>query len=189
MGVPLLSGQEKALELYKHIIKNAPYGTYGDQAQFQIGEIYKAQGEYEEAKKAYQAVVDDYPQSDLVAKSRYQIAYCAMLASHQYHYNEEQAEQAIEEFESFRKSFPTEELALEAEESIRSLRAERAETGLDTAEFYERLKKYKSARVYYEQIVASYPETPAAEIARHKINKIDQRESEPKKSGFKFRLW
>src|SRR3989338_2919490 len=46
LGVPALPGQEKAIELYKHIVKNAPFGTYGDQAQFKIGEVLKTQGEY-----------------------------------------------------------------------------------------------------------------------------------------------
>jgi TolA-binding protein len=95
LGVPALSGQEKALELYNHIVKNAPFGTYGDQAQFKIGELYKTQSEYQDAQKAFQAVVDEYPNSTLVSKARYQIAYCSMQASKKTQYDEQHAEQAI----------------------------------------------------------------------------------------------
>src|SRR3989338_1217907 len=119
LGIPVLSGQDKAIELYKHIVRNAPFGTYGDQAQFQIGEIYKTMAEYEEAQKAYQQVVDEYPNSELVGKARYQIAYVAMQASKKSQYNEQYAERAIEEFQGFKESFPEDQQALEADESIR----------------------------------------------------------------------
>ena len=96
LGILVLSGQDKAIELYKHVVKNAPYGSYGAEAQFQIGEVYKTMQEYEEAQKAYQQVIDEYPNSELVTKARYQIAYVGMEASKKSQYNEQYDERAIE---------------------------------------------------------------------------------------------
>lgn len=187
LGVPALPGQEKALELYNHIVKNAPFGSYGDQAQFKIGEVYKSQGEFLEAQKAFQAVVDEYPSSEWVAKARYQIAYCSMQASKSAQYNEEYAQRAIEEFEGYKSSFPADSQAVEAEESIKALRAKKAMTHYETAAFYERLKKNVSAKTYYQEVVDRYPETPAAGLARKKLGLIVVKENAPKKS--RFRLW
>ena len=53
LGVPMLPGHDKAIELYNHIIKNAPFGSYGDQAQYKLAELYQSQGEYELAQKAF----------------------------------------------------------------------------------------------------------------------------------------
>jgi outer membrane assembly lipoprotein YfiO len=180
-GVPILSGQEKALEIYKHIVKSAPFGTYGDQAQFKIGEVYKAQAEFEEAQKAFQAVVDEYPSSDLVAKARYQIAYCSMQASKKSQYNEQYAQRAIEEFEGFKQTFPGDEQTLEADEAIKALRAKKALTNLETAQFYEKQGKVASAKVYYQEVASKYPDTPSGEIAKKKVDELAARDE--KKEG------
>lgn len=187
LGVPALPGQEKAIELYKHIVKNAPFGSYGDQAQFNIGEVYKTQGEFEEAQKAFQAVVDEYPTSELVSKAHYQIAYCSMQASKKAEYNEQNAQRAIEEFQGFKEAFPNDKQAVEADEAIKALRMKKAMTSYDIGGFYEKQNKWSSAKVYYEEVVKKYPETPAAEMARKKIESLVSKENEVPKQG--FHLW
>ncbi len=189
LGIPVLSGQEKAIELYKHIVKNAPFGSYGPEAQFQIGEVYKAQGEYEEAQKAFQTVVVEYPNSELVSEARYQIATCSMEASKKAQYNEQYAQRAIEEFQGFKSSFPNDQQqVVEADEAIKALRTKKALTSFETAEFYERQKKYKSAKVYYVEVVEKYADTSVAERARKKLEEMSKKEnaSAPR---FGFRLW
>ncbi len=189
-GIPALSGQDKAIELYQHIVKNAPFGSYGAEAQFAIGEVYKKLGNFEDSQKAYQSVVDDYPQSDLVSKARYQIAAVSMEASKQSHSSEQYAERAIEEFEGFKNSFPDDTQAVEADESIKMLRAKKAMTQFDTAAFYEKQKKIASAKFYYQEIVGKYPETPAAAEARKRLDKIIQAESGgPKPSKPWYKIW
>ena len=172
LGMPLLTGEEKALELYGHIVKNAPFGSYGDQAQFQTGEVYKAQGEYEEAQKAFQTVVDEYPNSELISQARYQIANCSMLSSKKAQYNEQYAEKAIDEFQGFKKAFPTDKQTLEAEEAIKTLRAKKAQASFETATFYERQKKYTSAKVYYQQVTRDYPDTDFGQQAKKKADEM-----------------
>ena len=172
LGVPALPGQEKALELYKHIVKNAPFGTYGDQAQFKIGELYKSQGEYEEAQKAFQAVVDEYPSSELVPQARYQIAYSSMQASKKSQYNESYADRAIEEFQGFKENFPSSRQSVEAEEAIKALRNKKAMTQFDIADFYERQNKLASAKVYYQEVITQYPETASAAEAQKRLDEI-----------------
>lgn len=193
LGVPVLPGQEKAIELYQHIVKNAPFGSYGDQAQFQIGEVLKSQGEFEESRKAYQAVIDNYPGSPLVAQAQYEIGYVALQVSQRAAYSEQTAQRAIEEFQGFKENFPQHERAVEADESIRALRMQKSQILLDTAQFYERQKKYKSARVYYGEILDRYGDTPQAEHAKERFDALVKQENEPdKKSLFsvpKFKLW
>jgi outer membrane protein assembly factor BamD len=172
VGMPVLPGSDKALELYKHIVKNAPFGTYGDQAQFQIGELYKSTGEYQEAQKAYQQVMDDYPSSPLVPKAKYQIAYVSMLASNHSVYNEQQADRAVEEFQGLKNDFPENQEALEADESIRVIRNEKAQAILKTAQFYDKQRRYKSAKIYYREITERYGDTAVAEKAKNRLTQI-----------------
>ncbi len=190
LGIPVLSGQEKAIELYKHIVKNAPFGSFGDQAQFKLGEVYKLQGSFEEAQKAFQALVDEYPSSELVAQARYQIAYCSMQASKQSQYNDEYAQRAIDEFEGFKNTFPSDKQTVEADEAIKVLRNKKAQTSYETAVFYDGQKKFSSAKVYYQEIVTKYPESPFTERAKKRVDEIVNAESgAPAKPKSGFRLW
>ncbi len=178
VGIPTFSGRDKAIELYQHIVKNAPYGSYGDQAQFQIGEVHKSIGDYEEARKAYQAMVDEYPNSELVPKARYQIAYVSMISSKKGNDNEVDAQKAIDDFKSFKESYPDNAQAVEADESIKTLRAKKAMRNLDTASFYDKQGKATSAKVYYQEIVTGYPETPAAALAQKRLEEMNRQRDE-----------
>ncbi len=188
VGIPTFSGRDKAIELYQHIVKNAPYGSYGDQAQFQIGEVHKSIGDYEEARKAFQTMVDEYPSSDLVPKARYQIAYVSMIASKKGNDNDAEAQKAIDEFKNFKEAYPNNAQALEADESIKALRAKKAMKNFDTASFYDKQKKWTSAKVYYQEIVTGYPETPAAALAQKRLEELT-RTDEPQQQKKFLGLW
>jgi outer membrane assembly lipoprotein YfiO len=177
LGMPLLSGQEKAVELYNHIIKNAPYGSYGDQAQFKLAELYKSQGEYELSRKAFQTVIDEYPNSELVPRAKYEIANASMAASRDGQYDEKNAEEAIEQFQSFKSTFPQDNQTVMADESIKAIRAEKAARNYDVAAFYRSQKKWKSAKVYFEQVARDYPDTPSGAKAKKEVEDMVRRET------------
>ncbi len=190
LGVPVLPGHDKAIELYNHIIKNAPFGTYGDQAQFKLGELYRSQGEFDLAQKAFQAVIDDYPNSELAPKAKYEIANASMQASHKGQYDEQHAERAIEEFQEFKKTFPVDKQATLADESIKAIRIEKAQRSFGVADFYEKQKKWASAKVYYEELIHNYPETPAAAEAKKRLEDVIRKQSEPPQSPLsKLKFW
>ena len=185
MGVAVLPGQDKAVELYNHIIKNAPFGTCGDQAQFKLAELYKSQGEFELAQKAFQAVVDEYPASELVPKAKYEIANAAMLASKKGQFDEKHADTAIEQFQEFKKTFPSDNQTVLAEESIKQIRNDKAKRNFDVGVFYESQQKFKSAKTYYEGVIRDYPETASAAQAKKQLDGLTQKENAPPKS----KLW
>ena len=190
LGVPVLPGHDKAIEIYNHIIKNAPYGSYGDQAQFKLGELYRSQGEFELAQKAFQALVDEYPNSELVPKAKYQIANASMQASKKGQFDEQHAERAIEEFQEFKNAFPVDTQTVLADESIKSIRNEKAERSLSIASFYEGQQKWSSAKVYYEELIRNYPETPAAATAKKRLDDVIRKQNQPAQSKFpKLKLW
>ncbi len=190
LGVPVLPGYDKAIELYNHIIKNAPFGSYGDQAQFKLGELYRSQGEFDLAQKAFQTLLDEYPSSDLVPKAKYQIANASMQASKKGQFDEQHAERAIEEFQEFKNAFPVDTQTVLADESIKTIRAEKAQRSFNVATFYERQKKWSSAKVYYQELIQNYPETPAAAMARKRLDDVIRNQNKPAPSKLsKFKFW
>jgi len=60
LGMEIMPAQDVAAELYEHIVQNAPYGPYGAVAQYRLADAQLAVGNFEEAERAYQAVIDEY---------------------------------------------------------------------------------------------------------------------------------
>lgn len=171
VAVPAL---DKAVEIFEHIVTHAPYGEYGDKAQFRLGQTLRKLGQHGEALKAFEQLVKDYPRSPLVAEARYNVAFCAKQLSLKPGYDQESTDQAIAWFEDFIAHDPGSELLSEAQRSLQQLRESKAEALYQVAEFYARQKKWGSAALYYRRIVAQYEETPWAGQAAARLGELEQ---------------
>lgn len=173
LGMAILPAQDTAAELYQHIVSSAPYGPYGAVAQYRLGDAHTALGSYEEADRAYQAVIDEYPNSEYAPKAKYKIAETSYKAATKQEYQSEKTDEAIQKYEGFKKAFPKSGLQYEADEAIQALREKKARQIFTTANFYDRRGKIKSARMYYDDVVQSFPETAAAKEATERLPQID----------------
>ena len=173
MGVELMTDVEKAIEIFIKIIENMPYSSYADNAQFMIGSCYKKLEQYNEAVEAFQKLTQEYPASDLAEKAKYEQAQCMYLLSLKADYDQEPTDEAIQEFKKYSLKSLDKELRIEADQTIALLKEKKAESIFKSAEFYEKQKKYKSARIYYHEILEKYPETSYALSAKIKLEYID----------------
>src|SRR5271155_307179 len=58
--IPVGPSMDRTVEMYDRIIKNAPYGTYAPESQFDIGLCREQQRKYTDAVDSYQLVLDNY---------------------------------------------------------------------------------------------------------------------------------
>jgi len=168
---------DKAIEIYQHVVDHAPYGAYGDKAQFKLGECYLTQNRLVEASRSFQKLVDDYPASELVEQSQFKIATCAKGLSLKASYDQSATDEAIEWYESFIASNPDSAMVEEAESSLVRLHEIKAKGLAKIAGFYETKGKSKSAAVYYREILHLYPDTHLAAQALAKLTEFEQLDS------------
>jgi TolA-binding protein len=90
-----------------HDTANAP------NAQFYIGQIYYRGGDFEDAAKAFDAVLEQFPKNPKTQEAQYMKA-CALMNAH--HRNA-----AGEEFKSFLKNYPNSPRAKEAHAHLAEL--------------------------------------------------------------------
>ena len=173
MGMQILPAMDKAVEVLSKVVENAPYGRYADVAQFKIGEAHKKQEFYEEALLAYQKLIDDYPNSPLAEDAKYQIALCTYYVSREPYYDQEFTDRAIAEYQELIKATSDIELNKEAKETLNRLREKKAKSSFETAKFYERNRHYKSAIIYYKDIVENYSDTSIAAEAMERMTKLE----------------
>jgi len=174
MGVKFKALPEQIAEVYKKVVSNAPYSSYAPTAQFRIGQLYKKVEYYGEARDAFQKVVEDYPDSDMAAEAKFQVALCASVASGKSGYDQQLAAEAMDEFEEFAKEHPDSEWVKKAKEEQKKIIEKRSESYMKIADFYKRTGKYTSAAIYYKKIINEFPESSSAPGALKKLEAVQK---------------
>jgi len=177
LGMAIMPALDKAASMYRHIVKSAPFGPYGAVAQYRLGDAELKQGNFFEAEEAYQAVIDEYPNSEYAPQAKYKIAQVSYQAAIQEEHHGVRTDEALVKFTGFQRAYPDSQNQYEASEAIRELRDKKARDIYDIAVFYENRKKYKSAKIYYEDVAENFPRSAMAEAARERLELIRQIEA------------
>src|SRR5678815_3114810 len=72
LGLKLAPSMQRAQEMFDGIVKRAPYSRFAPLAQFNSGQAYEKQGDYDRAIAAYTAVVARYPTDAIADDAQYQ---------------------------------------------------------------------------------------------------------------------
>jgi len=172
--IPVGPSMERTIEMYERIIKNAPYGTYSAQCQFNIGLAREQQRKYTDAVDAYQTVLDNYPTSDVAANAQYQIGYAWMRSSAAGDYDMGAAKKAVDAFQDYLVRYPNSDKAVQAQENIQKLGLKQTQGAFDIARFYETAHppEPRAAFIYYNEVVREDPNSAQAQIAKKRIQQL-----------------
>jgi outer membrane protein assembly factor BamD len=195
IGLELLEGQGKGssflkaisgseynvVDVFKTVIKNAPYGDLAAPAQYKIGLYLLEKRLYQEARDELEKVVNDYPDSEWAKAAKYQIAVTDAQRSSGAEYDQKITQAAVEEFKDFVENYPEAELSTEAKQQIRELREKEAENSFKVARFYEKRKNYRAAKIYYQAIVDDYAGSSWSAKALNKIREMSAKLASEKK--------
>lgn len=167
---------EKTAEMYQKIVKNGPFSNVGPQAQLKIGAAREKQHNYPLAVKAYELAADRYHDRPTVASdARYREGLAYRKQAQTAEYDQSTAGSAIATFSDFMAIYPNDSRVSEAQKIIGSLRTEQARGSFQTAQFYERYKKWNGALVYYNEVVRQDPSSSSATEALQRIDVLKRR--------------
>ncbi len=172
IGPLQMPAKDKAIEIFKTVVDNAPYGRHAEQATFNAGLSYKDIADYNNAIMMFKDLIDKYPNSALVDTARYQLAECSKLLSLRPDYDQTPTISARKEFEDFMKRHPESKLSDDAKEIVDKLKSREAQNAFNIGQYYEARHKPESAAIYYEGIIENYPDTEWAQKAKERLNEI-----------------
>jgi outer membrane protein assembly factor BamD len=181
LGLRFKAIPEQIIDVYKKVVMNSPYSEYAPVAQLRIGELYKKIEFYNEARDAFQKILDDYPDSSVIQEAKFQLALTAAVASSGSSYDQSFAKQAQKEFEEFKRQHPDSELVKSAEKEKKEIIEKRAVHYMQNARFYERIGKRDSALIYYNKVIDEFPESSVAPDALTRLKIIQKRIDKSKK--------
>ena len=170
----VVGGDYDVIEVFRSVIKNAPYGKYAAPSQYKIGLYLLEKKLYQEARDEFEKTLNDYPDTEWSKAAEYQIALSDAKRSSAAGYDQEVTKVAIAELEEFAKEHPDAEFSENARDQINELREKEAENNFTIAGFYEKQKKYEAAKTYYSTIVDEYNDTTWARKALEKIQKLSR---------------
>ena len=174
MGVTLPL-DNPAIEIFTKVVENSSFGSLAPKAQYKLGLVLKSQLRYYEAEDAFNKVISNYPDSEWVEPSKFQLAACRAAVSRGSAYDQGAAQEAKQKFEEFVKEHPEAALSQEAEKNINQLKEKEAEASYNIARFYEKQKIYESARIYYNDTVNNYPDSVWAVRASERLRLMEKK--------------
>ena len=167
--IPVGPSMQRTIEMYQRIIKNAPYGDYAPQCQFNIGIADEKQRKFTDAVDAYQLVLDNYPTSSVAANAQYQIGYAWMKSSISGDYDMGAAKKAVDAFQDYLVRYPNSDKSVQAQENIRRLGQKQTQGAFDIAKFYETQHQTRAAFIYYNEVLREDPNSDQAMQAKKRI--------------------
>jgi outer membrane protein assembly factor BamD (BamD/ComL family) len=185
-----LSAKEDALEIFDEVIATVPHS---DMAAASLLGKAKIQTEFEDYKPAVETLamlIRRFPKTDAAAEAYLEIAHVYFQQSQNSSLDLDILELAEVNLRKFKSAFPREARVLEAEKILSETDELFAANLLDTGQFFERTKKTSASIIYYNRVVAKYPDTKAAEAARKKLQVLQPVvmpiviQEEPKEAGF-----
>lgn len=150
---------EQAIEAFQALVYSFPGSEVVDKAQYGLAESYFGLKDYVSAGLEYEHLVDHYPSSPLADDAQFKVALCYFKQSPRPALDQTDTEKALAGFYRFIDDYPDSPLVPEARERIKDCRTKLAEKQYLNAELYLKLKKYKAARLYFEDVVTRFPDT------------------------------
>ncbi len=146
-----------------------------DTLYYFLGEAYLLGNNPGEARLEYRTIVEDYPHSEFREEATYKMAYCSYLNSPIKERDSRIVRRSMREFNTFIALYPTGKWADSAAMYVDSIYNRLIDKEMENAHFYEIVKKWDAAIIYYRSIHEEFPGNNRADfidlqIVRNLIN-------------------
>ena len=145
---------------YKRLLFLHPDTPQSDFIAFRVAASYQNAGKLKNAIRAYQLLIDTYPESSLVARCKNNIAQCHILLG--------DSEQGLSALKRFLEEHTESDLAPRAHFTIGILHIDKRE--------------WIHARQVWNDVSLTYPESPFAEVSNRLAEKVKDAQHLPRRS-------
>jgi outer membrane protein assembly factor BamD len=174
--IPGFRNREKAIEYLERVVSNAPYSDYAPLSLMNIARGHQRARSSEEAIDALDRMINSYPRNVLTPDAYLKLAetHSSLVAGPAY--DQASTKSSITYYEDFLIQFPGDSGAGTAENGLADMRSMLAESKMILADYYYKHRRnYKAARVFYNEAITTFPDSPVAARARTMLADVDAR--------------
>ncbi len=182
--IPGFKQRAKGLEFFETVVQNAPYSEYAPLALMNAAGAYSETGDREAAIDALDRMINNYPDSFLTPDAYLKLAAAQASITQGPPYDQASTQLALTYFQDYLILYPGEADATVASTGFADARTMLAESKMTIGDFYfNKRSNFKAAKVFYNEAITIYPESPTAERARTLLARIDQLETKAQSTG------
>ncbi len=172
--IPGLPNRSKAIEYFESILVFAPYSDYAPLALMNVARGHLKQRNSEEAINALDRMINSYPQSLLAPDAYLKLGQThASLVDGPY-YDQGSTKEALTYFEDFMILYPNDSNVPTAAKGLDSMKQMLSESKMKIGDFYfYKRSNYTAARVFYNEAITAYPDSPVAKRAKQKLAEVE----------------
>lgn len=167
-----------AVENFQRIVNNYPGYARVAEAQYHLAEAYYRLGEYVNAVFEYERLVDTYPSSKWRVEAQYKMAESYYEQSRRAELDQSETYLALAAYRNFIEDNRGSPLVADAQARVTELRARLAKKDFLAGRLYQRQRHLKAARMTYEQLLRSYPDTDWYWHGLAQLGYIDRRQGD-----------
>jgi len=164
--------EEGAIALYDEVITTLPHDEIAAQSLWGKGKLHVVLEDFKDGVDAFQLLIRRFPKHDLAAQAFLEINETYLLQCKTEHLDLDLLDLAEMNFHKFQLAFPREPRLEIAEKALRDMQQLYANNLLETGRYYEKVKKIPASVIYYNKVVAKYPDTEAAKVALEKLERL-----------------
>jgi outer membrane protein assembly factor BamD len=167
LGIGAAIQPSDLIEMFEQISANAPFSEYAPLSLYNIGVVNRTQNDIDAAIDAFDAVVQEYPDSHLKAeamKQKFEMLGTAADRSNNpqnVRHQREAGEDALNQL--------TGEEAAEMRAKMGKLEEKEKEKNFDIARFYEGQGDFKAAAVYYREVISKPSGSKFEQLAKERL--------------------
>ena len=190
---PLITNRTKGIEFFEVILLNAPYGDYAPLALMDIARGNQFIKSTDDAIDALDRLVNNYPQSVLAPVAYLKLGDLHASLTQGPQYDQAATKEAMTYYEDYMILYPGDSNIAVAAAGLDKMKTILAKSKIYIGDFYffKRLN-YTAAKVFYNEAITTYPESPMARTAKKRLADLDAKVAKeqvgPKKPP-KKRFW
>jgi outer membrane protein assembly factor BamD len=171
--LPGLRRRESAIMYFEYVVSNAPYSDYAPLALMRIAQLHRRFRSKIEAVDALDRMINFYPNSILTPDAYLRMAQVHSTLVDGPEYDQFSAHESATYYQDFLILFPKDPGVAKAETGLDEMKTELATSKMKMAEFYHyKRHNYLAAKVFYNEAITTYPDSPVAQKARARLEKI-----------------
>ncbi len=172
--LPGFRNRERAVEYFETIVMTAPYSDYAPLALMNAARGYKRMNEVPAAIDALDRMINLYPKNVLTPDAYLRIADTHASLVDGPLYDQASTKEAITYYEDYMILFPGHPGMAQAEKGLNDMKTVLARSKMVIADYYFKYRKnYKAAKVFYNEAITAYPDSPVAAEARTKLVAVE----------------
>ncbi|NRA74302.1 MAG: outer membrane protein assembly factor BamD [Planctomycetes bacterium] len=167
-----VSAERKGLDVLSELVERYPFQPFSDDAIFHCANWYLKNKLPKDGERLFARLLREYPNSSWAAPTQILIGDALLAQIKGIEYDFGPLSEAERHYRRYLRLFPNQGDGQRARIALQKIQIMKAQRRLLVADFYIRIEKFESARVYLERIILDVPSSEEALRARKILEEI-----------------